>query len=87
MHRTGWEHHKLSVDMEQDNLADLLARYKKEKAMYTNLCAEYVNKLGGLTLEEKRDYEFRCQLQEEARGMVATKIAEMLTKESKSQEA
>lgn len=87
MHRTGWEHHELAVAMERDNLAELLVRYKNEKTKYTQLCSEYVNKLGELTLEGKRDYEFRCQLQEEARSMVATKIAEMLTREDKSKGA
>lgn len=84
MSRTGWEHHDLEKEMQSANVAELLMIFKREDEKYSFKCLEFANMLSGLTEEYKEKMVDECQLQNEARQLVALRIAESLTKINKN---
>ncbi|MCR4362099.1 hypothetical protein NUG13_12240 [Bacillus subtilis] len=79
MSRTGWEHHDLEEEMQSANMAELLMIFKREDEVYSSKCVEFSSMLSGLTEDYKEKMADECQLQNEARQLVALRIAELLT--------
>lgn len=79
LNRTGWEHHDLEEEMQSANIAELLMIFKREDEAYSSKCLEFSSMLSGLTEDYKEKMADECQLQNEARQLVALRIAELLT--------
>lgn len=83
----GWEHYDLETEIANSNMAQLLELFKREEEKYHQECIKYVDLLGKLTDEGKKQVKEQCEFLEEAKMKVALEIAERMTNTSRIQHA